>query len=699
MENFRLCSVSSLRDKSFFIPNYQRGYKWEKEQVVDLLNDIEDFMNADHEKIGETYCIQPLVVGYTEDNKTLLDKIKETDSLAEIQHLLENRSLEVIDGQQRLTTIFLILSALGINKPDDNFYSLEYETRHGSWNYLQNLSIPDHRAEILKLKDQNEDYYHMHEAYETIRIWFSEKDTKEQTFKSRFSKTLLTQVKFIWYHSLDPNPVLVFRRLNDGKIGLTDAELIKAFILHCDYDGRKAMFERAAEWDTFEYQLQDDEFWLFMQNDIDYHKPTRIEWIFDLIRNNDLLRLSETDSKYKTRLGNDNHKTFRYFDLFIRHNKEIGLEECSKIIWNKAKSILNAISEWYSDSTLYHHVGYCIHQKEGLLIKLYAKWSEQGMTKSRFHTYLRKLIAGDILSGCSDLSARYQENEKRKCLPLLLLHNIEEVLWQNRNLRKEQRFGMGAFYRFPFHLYKKEERKGSRNGWEIEHIASNSGDADDAKQKAYFLAAAKIGINNDDILLKEIEQYDESSNDSPEQFSILKQKIAHHLKEEEWSEDDKNMIWNFTLLDSGTNQEYQNAVFPFKRLYVINKEDGIKTTMKLDPQTGKALIDTTQQAISFIPPITKKIFTKAFSKSPNTLISWTHDDAKMYLLDLELKTEIYLPKAYRWLRKLRKNTDIDGQSFLACISESDLPTIVKVAREWKPILFVTTKILKLISSI
>ena len=136
MENFRLCSVSSLRDKSFFIPNYQRGYKWEKEQVVDLLNDIEDFMNADHEKIGETYCIQPLVVGYTEDNKTLLDKIKETDSLAEIQHLLENRSLEVIDGQQRLTTIFLILSALGINKPDDNFYSLEYETRHGSCNYL-----------------------------------------------------------------------------------------------------------------------------------------------------------------------------------------------------------------------------------------------------------------------------------------------------------------------------------------------------------------------------------------------------------------------------------------------------------------------------------------------------------------------------------------------------------------------------------
>lgn len=693
MENFKLCSVSSLRGKNFFIPNYQRGYKWEKEQVLDLLNDIEDFMNSDRDKTGETYCIQPLVVGYTEDNKTLLDKIRKTDSISQIQLMLENRSLEVIDGQQRLTTIFLILSALGINQQNYYFYSLEYETRHGSWEYLKNLSRPDRQVEIHNLKDQNEDYFHMYEAYNIIQEWLNEKEAKEESFKSKFSQTLLTRVKFIWYQSLDPNPVLVFRRLNDGKIALTDAELIKAFILHCDYSGSNAMLERASEWDTFENQLQDDEFWLFMQNDITYRKPTHIEWIFDLIRKNDLLHLSEADSEYKSKLGNDNHKTFRYFDLFIRHHKEVGLEECSKTIWNKAKSILNAISEWYSDSRLYHHVGYCIHQKDNSLIKLYTKWSEPGMTKSGFNIYLRKLISNDILSTCNDLSTRYQDNEKRKCLPLLLLHNIEEVLWQNRNLRKEQRFGMGAFYRFPFHLYKKEEKKGLRNGWEIEHIASNSGDADDAKQKAFFLASAKIGIN-DDTLLQEIEQYYESSNDSLEQFSILKQKIARYLKEEDWSEDNKNKVWNFTLLDSGTNQEYQNAVFPFKRLYVINKESGIKTTLKFDIKTGKAQIATTQKAISFIPPITKKIFTKAFSQSPRTLSSWTYDDAEMYFSDLELKTETFLPKAYRWVRK---NTD--GQSFISIISNKDLQTVTKLTTEWKSFLFVTSKIMKLLNSL
>ena len=36
-------SVSNLLGLKFFIPSYQRGYRWNEQQIEDLLNDINDF--------------------------------------------------------------------------------------------------------------------------------------------------------------------------------------------------------------------------------------------------------------------------------------------------------------------------------------------------------------------------------------------------------------------------------------------------------------------------------------------------------------------------------------------------------------------------------------------------------------------------------------------------------------------------------
>ena len=76
----------------FYVPSYQRGYRWEKKQVEDLLNDIKDFIDkrsANLVKENEFYCLQPVVVYKTSDY-----------------------NYDVIDGQQRLTTLYLILQAL-----------------------------------------------------------------------------------------------------------------------------------------------------------------------------------------------------------------------------------------------------------------------------------------------------------------------------------------------------------------------------------------------------------------------------------------------------------------------------------------------------------------------------------------------------------------------------------------------------------
>ena len=55
--------IGKLVGESFFIPDYQRGYRWEEQQVNDLLNDLDEFKESiaqiDDKKI---YCLQPLVV-------------------------------------------------------------------------------------------------------------------------------------------------------------------------------------------------------------------------------------------------------------------------------------------------------------------------------------------------------------------------------------------------------------------------------------------------------------------------------------------------------------------------------------------------------------------------------------------------------------------------------------------------------------
>lgn len=83
MENLEIKSLGEILNEKFFVPYYQRGFRWTEKQVVDLLNDIYNFSKIEHQE-NEFYCLQPLVVKKNGVNWNL------------------------IDGQQRLTTIILI---------------------------------------------------------------------------------------------------------------------------------------------------------------------------------------------------------------------------------------------------------------------------------------------------------------------------------------------------------------------------------------------------------------------------------------------------------------------------------------------------------------------------------------------------------------------------------------------------------------
>ena len=60
MEDNKIClrTVSDVSSMKFFIPAYQRGYRWTEQQVIDLLNDVNEFQVG----CNKWYCLQPLVV-------------------------------------------------------------------------------------------------------------------------------------------------------------------------------------------------------------------------------------------------------------------------------------------------------------------------------------------------------------------------------------------------------------------------------------------------------------------------------------------------------------------------------------------------------------------------------------------------------------------------------------------------------------
>lgn len=429
---------------SFSIPDFQRGYKWTSRQVEDLLNDLEEFVS--NKSKDEFYCLQPLVVV-----PSIVDN--------------NNKSWNVIDGQQRLTTIFMILCFL----ESENIFSISYQTREDSKNYLEYFkNYNNNKNNIEKGKNNNTDYYHINNTFDTIKKWFANKQS------TAFSETLLNHTKFIWYECDESNVVEVFTRINIGKIGLTNAELIKALMLNSSNWQDKNSVESeqyhiAEEWNRMEITLQNDEFWYFLCNKSNNYS-TRIELLFNVICENNKFNLNNDD---KT-IGNDKYRTFRYFYNYFK-SSDASLTKC----WGEVRRLFQVLNEWYKDVECYHYIGFVIEcKKENNVVKdWYKEWCKS-IGKDKFKNTLKKSVK-KIIKDCNKSKKNYlldqqyeirvgnkKEISKTVCRPILLLHNIQLVIKQNQKDEKDI-FQENVFYRFPFYLLK-------INNWDVEHIDSNT---------------------------------------------------------------------------------------------------------------------------------------------------------------------------------------------------------------------------------
>ena len=169
MNNIELKPIKDLLGMNFHIPGYQRGYRWTRQQVRDLLDDIKEFMDSDSINI---YCIQPLVIKRMPVRDSLLGDIKVAESIDEVRTLInQSDAWEVIDGQQRLTTIYIILNYLQRELPACELYSIEYATRQKSRDYLEKDLVNYKRGSEV----DNIDFFYMGEAYHIVKEWFEKK--------------------------------------------------------------------------------------------------------------------------------------------------------------------------------------------------------------------------------------------------------------------------------------------------------------------------------------------------------------------------------------------------------------------------------------------------------------------------------------------------------------------------------------------
>ena len=550
-------SIGEVLDYKFCIPSYQRGYRWTERQVEDLLQDVWDFIKKTDKKENEWYCLQPIVV-----------KVKES-------------TYEVLDGQQRLTTIFLILKHLErFVESERKCFEIEFETRNtkliNSKEFLQNID-----TKTKKDSNANIDYFHIFQTYEKIKDWFKKEADKEKKFITQFLK----KTKVIWYEVEEGKDAIeIFTRINMGKIPLTNAELIKALFLNSsNFPSSESLklrqLEIASEWDRIEYALQNDELWYFI-NKSDNDLPTRIEYIFNIMKD-----IAGTQN------GNDEYATFRFFLEKFKSNSKNEIDDN----WKEIKRNFQIMEEWFLDRELYHKVGFLI--TTGVNIKGLLE-EAKSCRKSEFKEWLDSKITEKIK--CEDLEKlEYGDSKVRT---ILLLHNIHTML-SNENKTSQ----------FPFDRYKKEK-------WDIEHIHAVASEMPKNRQhRIDWLKDSKKYITDAGALSADIDKFIGNYDENSESFDELVERVLDYYSVKGAIEIDINDLSNLVLLDSGTNRGYKNAVFPVKRETIIEKE-----------KKG-----------TFIPICTKNVFLKYYTQHPEQMTFWCEEDRGAYFENIKEVLAIY----------------------------------------------------------
>ena len=561
----RLCLKPVLDIKGrFCVPRYQRGYRWGRLEVVQLVKDIRN-------NLERSYCLQPIVV------KEMGDE------------------WELVDGQQRLTTLHLLVRALG-GQPS---WTLRYDTRPESSDFLARPDAERARTNI--------DFHYIFQAEQAIK---EETEAIEPKNRIAMLNALGSDVRVIWYEApAHVSSIDLFTRLNSGRIPLDDAELFKALLLSQAlsgpvgkaHDGESSRQLRANElavqWDMIERDLRRPEIWAFLAGNRSC--ATHISLLLEIVAG-----IAPGDAA----------GTFRVFSELSKRAEG----DAASTVWREVVQLYERMLGWYSDRCQYHRIGFLVAQagangRDKMLREISSQAAE--LRHSDFDTWLVCEVRRRLKVARSKLASLRYDNDHALLQRLFLLMNVETTA---RNKHAEARYPFAAHH---------------ADSWELEHIhPQNAPELNTEKQWEAWISVHENAVlalpDSEDrkVVLNRIEQWRKAAETNAavgDAFRDLAHEILRFLAGDETanSDDEVHGIGNLALLSKVVNIGLGNSAFEAKRQKII----------------------TYDHQGNFIPACTRHIFLKYYSEADALQPHfWSKKDRTAYLTEIEKILSDYL---------------------------------------------------------
>ncbi|WP_262152216.1 DUF262 domain-containing protein [Chryseobacterium foetidum] len=528
----------------YHIASYQRGYKWgfdENGAVSILLSDLKSaFVKSLDSNKPIDYYLQYIT----------LKKIDGTNYL------------EVIDGQQRLTTLSIMLSVLSYLTDVENIAKdrLDYAVRS---NFFKNYIYQNDKIELLlacewdrntglTIDDEyfnNQDTYYIFGALKKCHSFFSEFDEDEQ---KRFYSFLLNQVQIIVNVVEHVSSEKVFSNLNSNKIPLTEAELIKALFItkqaRTTTDLQKKSFREIQEqrlilgrrWDEIENWVNDKMIRSFYFGS--FNDP-----MFGFLS---LVAKNIEDITFKEQTSH--HELFNFFN---HQNIAIIQKELYNTFW--------ILKDWIKDPIIHNRLGYLFFYKGSKISILdFVKYFKYKSKDSFYNKLLQKVLANIPIG----LDINYEDNPS-EIHKILLALNI-----------------FSTNVKFDFYSYIKEK-------WTLEHIFPQTPEG----KKNILTVSDKENI---------IEMVNEDD----------KEKVKRILKKKERNSEEKE-IYTDALKRSGYIHHLGN-------MCLLSNVDNILNGCGFYDEKRTKILKRIKNG-GFIPSHTIEIFTKSiFDENPDDFTRW-----------------------------------------------------------------------------
>lgn len=645
-------AIPELLNKKYYIPEYQRGYRWEDKQVLNLLDDLDTFFSGDAK--GQFYCLQPIVVKeVTIDNE---------------------KWLEVIDGQQRLTTILILmkvfdqLNAPKFGLPKTHSYTIRYATRPSIQNIFDTISITSEPSTNKAVIDESKnqwpgmiDSLYIYNAAKTILNWFMDEQPRIFRYGQYFYNTVNSgdkSVQVVWYETNeDKDPHDIFNRMNSLKVGLSCSELIRSiFLSSCTkfnlgtFDGlsdslklevEKERFQQKQssineKWDEIEQQMRDESFQSFLTSR-NIKSRNAIDLLFDLV--------SGKYASNKPFNSNLNKEDELYTYLYIKNMVDVDGDA-----WTTWLSILNVYEKllfWYHDRDLYHRIGFlntiaATGHEDDAVYTLLAERKGKIALRNKVVSMIKEAMilpenkeTHQPIEKLSQLS--YDNNIHYNYIKrLLILYNVETSRIQTSS----------EFFDFDKFRYTADKK---HKIWTLEHIhAQNSDCLPETNKDSWYEwivfnrdSLKKLVLGDPNLEKQRISLVDQLERDS----------AVNNEKQEPYCKSIKYTFENIKeLFDDVANFYAQLDAKADKAKPMHQLSNMALLDLGQNAMVGKSPFEVKRQIISnqiadnkYYPICTQKVFLKLYDKESMQIHSWSQRDRELYLEDMKQKLTEYLP--------------------------------------------------------